>query len=178
MTKPVSGNRSAGKDSNLRAARGIASHIPPGQFLRYLLVGGWNTVFGYTCFFLINRWLSAVITTYPYILAGLASSLINITVAFLGYKWFVFRTKGNYLREWVRTLSIYSGSILISTLALAPLVGLIRHTTRYQTEAPYIAGGIVAVFTVIVSFFGHKHFSFRKTLPATEESQSSNNRVR
>ena len=142
---------------------GMAKHIPPGQFLRYLLIGGWNTVFGYTCFFLINRWLATVMPAYSYIAANLVSNLIAITVAFLGYKWFVFRTKGNYLREWLRTLAIYSGSVLVSTLALAPLVGLIRHTTRFQTEAPYIAGALVAVFTVISSFFGHKHFSFRKS---------------
>jgi len=156
-----------------KARGGITSHIPPGQFLRYLLVGGWNTAFGYTCFFMMNRWLSTVITTYPYIVASLASSLINITLAFLGYKWFVFRTRGNYLREWLRTLTIYSGGILISTLALAPLVGLIRHTTRYQTEAPYIAGAVIAVFTVISSFLGPRHFSFRKTPSTTDEPRNS-----
>ncbi len=60
------------------------------------------------------------------------------------------------------TLAVYSGSVVISTLALAPLVGLIRHTTRYQSEAPYLAGALVAAFTVISSFLGHKHFSFGK----------------
>lgn len=169
MSNPASGTG--------KAKGGIASHIPPGQFLRYLLVGGWNTVFGYSCFFLMNRWLSTVITAYPYIVASLASGLINITVAFLGYKWFVFRTRGNYLREWLRTLAIYSGSILLSTLALAPLVGLIRHTTRYQTEAPYIAAAIIAILTVIASFFGHKHFSFRKTRSSSDEPQSSDTRA-
>jgi putative flippase GtrA len=146
-----------------KAKSGIASHIPPGQFLRYLLVGGWNTVFGYGCFFLANRWLATVMTAYSYLVASLLSSLVAITVAFLGYKWFVFRTRGNYLREWLRTLAVYSGSILISTLALAPLVGLIRHTTRYQTQAPYIAGAILAAFNVFSSFLGHRHFSFRKS---------------
>lgn len=160
-----------------KAPRGITSHIPPAQFLRYLLVGGWNTVFGYTCFFLLNRWLSTVITAYPYIVASLASSLINITVAFLGYKWLVFRTRGNYLREWIRTLTVYSGSILISTLALAPLVGLIRHTTRYQTQAPYIAAAILAVVTVIGSFLGHRHFSFRKPHSSSDKPQSSDTRA-
>ena len=55
----------------------LTGHIPPGQFLRYLLVGGWNTVFGYTCFFLMNRWLTTVITAYPYLVTGLppASSI-------------------------------------------------------------------------------------------------------
>lgn len=152
---------------------GFAGHIPPAQFLRYVLVGGWNTVFGYTCFFLINRWLSTAMTAYSYIAASLLSNLVAITVAFLGYKWFVFRTKGSYLREWLRTLTVYSGSVLVSTVALAPLVGLIRHATRYQAEAPYIAAAFVAVFTVVSSFFGHKHYSFRKTPGLGEESVES-----
>jgi putative flippase GtrA len=144
------------------ARSGIARHIPPAQFLRYLLIGGWNTLFGYTCFFLMNRWLSTIMPAYSYIAASLISNLISISVAFLGYKWFVFRTRGNYLREWLRTLAVYSGSILLSAVLLAPLVGLIRHVTHYQSQAPYIAGAIVTIFTVISSFLGHRHFSFRK----------------
>jgi putative flippase GtrA len=153
--------------------RKFAAHIPPGQFLRYILIGGWNTVFGYTCFFLTNRWLSTFMPAYSYIAASMVSSFIAISVAFLGYKWFVFRTRGNYLREWLRTFTIYSGSILVSTLALAPMVGLIRYTTRYQTEAPYIAGAVVTVFGVIGSFLGHKHFSFRKASATPDESSGS-----
>ena len=91
----------------------------------------------------------------------------------LRYKWwFVFRTKGNYLREWLRTLIVYSGTILNSAIALAPLVGLIRHTSRYQTQAPYIAGALVALFTVISSLFGHKHLSFRQTSPGSRVQES------
>jgi putative flippase GtrA len=71
----------------------FARHIPPTEFLRYILVGGWNTLFGYTCFFLMNRWLSRVLPAYSYIAASLTSNLIAITVAFLGYKWFVFRKR-------------------------------------------------------------------------------------
>ena len=147
----------------------IARRLPSAQFLRYLVVGAWNTVFGYTCFFLFNRWLATVMPAYSYIAANLAANFIAITVAFLGYKWFVFRTRGNYLREWLRTLTVYGASVAFSTLALAPLVGLIRHTTRYQSQAPYIAGAVVAIFTVLSSFFGHRHFSFRKTSPAHED---------
>jgi putative flippase GtrA len=171
MIDPISSPGVVSKDMRGGLLSGVTSHIPPGQFLRYLLVGGWNTVFGYTCFFLMNRFLSTMITAYPYIVAGLASSLINITVAFLGYKWFVFRTKGKYLREWLRTLAIYSGSIVFSTLALAPLVGLIRHTTPYRSQAPYIAAAIVMAFTVVGSFFGHRHFSFRRTVSLAETDE-------
>ena len=141
---------------------GLAGFVPSGQFLRYLLVGGWNTIFGYACFFLTNRWLARVMPEYSYLAASLLASLIAVSVAFLGYKWFVFRTRGNYLREWLRTLAVYSGSILVSTVALAPLVGLFRHFTKYQEQAPYIAAALVTVFTVVSSFLGHRHFSFRK----------------
>jgi putative flippase GtrA len=160
----------SGPESNEEAGRSrLRRTIPSPQFLRYLLIGAWNTAFGYTCFFLMNRWLATVMPAYSYIAANLLANLIAITVAFLGYKWFVFRTKGNYLREWLRTLMVYSASVIFSTLALAPLVGLIRHTTRYQTQAPYIAGALVAIFTVLSSFFGHRHFSFRKASAAIEE---------
>lgn len=135
--------------------------VPAAQFVRYLVVGGWNTVFGYACFAMMNHWLALLLPAYAYVAAYIASSLINISVAFLGYKWFVFRTKGNYIREWLRTLAIYSGSMVFGAFALAPLVGLIRHTTRLQTEAPYIAGAMVTIFMVISSYLGHRHFSFR-----------------
>jgi putative flippase GtrA len=140
----------------------MGRHFPPGQFLRYMLIGGWNTAFGFGCFFVMNRWLATLMPAYSYMAAYLASSVINITVAFLGYKWFVFRTRGNYFREWVRTLAVYGGSMVFATLALAPLVGLIRYATRYQTEAPYIAGALITIVTVISSFLGHRNFSFRK----------------
>ena len=151
--------------------KGIARHIPSGQLFRYLLIGGWNTLFGYTCFFLMNRWLSQVMPVYSYIAASLASNMISITVAFLGYKWVVFRTKGNYLREWFRSLMVYGGTMVFSAVALAPLVGLIRHTTHYQTEAPYISAAMVAIITMISSFFGHKHLSFREAKTVTERCE-------
>jgi putative flippase GtrA len=156
-----------------RTRTGLAGFVPSGQFLRYLLVGGWNTVFGYGCFFLVNRSLATLMPEYSYLAASLISNLIAVSVAFLGYKWFVFRTRGNYLREWLRTLAIYSGSILVSTVALAPLVGLIRHFTRYQGQAPYIAAALIAVFTVASSFLGHRHFSFRKAPPQKDAPKDS-----
>ena len=41
------------------------------------------------------------------------------------------------------------------------VVGAIRHLTSYQREAPYIAGALLTGVNVVVSFFGHKKFSFR-----------------
>src|ERR1700674_2234048 len=86
----------------------LTRHIPPGQFGRYLLVGLGNTVFGYATF----AFFTAILDRYvpqSYMLASVLASVLNITVAFLGYKWFVFKTKGNYLREWGRCVGVYGG---------------------------------------------------------------------
>lgn len=141
--------------------RSAARHVQPGEFFRYCLVGAWNTLFGYTCFFVVNLVLTRAKLPYSYVTASLVANLIAITVAFLGYKLFVFRTKGNYLKEWLRCLAVYSGAMILSAAALPPLVGLIRHSTRYQVQAPYIAGAVVCIAAVLSSFFGHKHISFR-----------------
>jgi putative flippase GtrA len=134
--------------------------LPARQFGRYLIVGAWNTLFGYGCYALLTALLQPRFR-YGYVAASLLANLINITVAFLGYKWFVFKTKGNYLHEWARCVVVYSGGIVLGTAALPPLVALIRRSTSLTTGAPYLAGAIVTGLTVIYSFVGHKKFSFR-----------------
>lgn len=143
--------------------REFTSHIPPGQFARYLVVGLWNTGFGYGVFALLTALLNPVVA-HSYMWALAVSSLINITVAYLGYKWFVFKTRGNYLREWARCVMVYGSGILMGLIVLPILVFLIRHNTRFEAQAPYIAGAILTAFTVIYSFLGHKKFSFRSPL--------------
>jgi len=138
----------------------LTRRIPPGQFGRYLLVGAGNTLFGYGSFAFFTAVLSPMIP-HSYIAASVISSLLNISVSFLGYKWFVFKTKGNYLREWIRCVGVYSGGILFGVLALPVLVVVIRRNTRFFSQAPYIAGALLTAFMVVYSFLGHKKFSFR-----------------
>ena len=95
----------------------LTAHIPPAQFSRYLLVGLWNTAFGYGTY----AGLTALLTprmAHAYIVASLIGNLLAITSAFIAYKWFVFKTKGNYLREWLRCVAVYGGAALLGTLLL------------------------------------------------------------
>ena len=138
----------------------LIRHIPRRQFVRYLLVGLWNTLFGYGTFALLTAVLNPLVP-HSYLWASLISSLVNITVAYLGYKWFIFKTKGNYFREWIRCVGVYSGGIVFTLFALPAVVLLIRRNGRFFNEAPYIAGAILMVVVVLYSFFAHKNFSFR-----------------
>ncbi len=138
----------------------LTRHIPPGQFGRYLVVGIWNTAFGYGTFALFTALLDRYMPA-SYMAGALLSGVLNITVSFLGYKWFVFKTKGNYLREWMRCLMVYSGSILIGLASLPPTVFAVSYVTGDPRAAPYIAGALILGVQVILSFLGHRTFSFK-----------------
>ena len=105
--------------------RRLFSHIPPEQLLRFLLVGVWNTVFGYSSFAALTYALSFRWPHNGYIAAGLLASVLNISVAFLGYKKFVFKTKGNYFEEWLRCMVVRGTGVAIGSRS-AP-VRRIRH---------------------------------------------------
>jgi putative flippase GtrA len=133
-----------------------------GQAIRYLLVGAFNTAFGYSLFVGFN-YLFRRLGVYGSEIASLLANIVSITAAFLGYKWFVFRTRGNYLREWLRCLSVYGGSMLFTLAMLPPATLLLRRWTPHPQLASNLAAAILAVVTVASSYFGHKHFSFRRS---------------
>jgi putative flippase GtrA len=130
------------------------------EVVRYLMVGGFNTVFGYGCFAAFNMALEPL-GAHAYLLASLLANLVAISVAFLGYKWFVFRTRGNYVREWLRCMAIYSTTILVTLAGMPMVVTLLRHT-RFSKHAPYIAAAVMALVTIALGYLGHKHISFRR----------------
>ena len=146
-----------------------ATRLVSWQFIRYLLVGGWNTAFGFATYSLLT-WLLTKRIAHGYIYAAVLSNIINISVAFLGYKWFVFKTKGNYLREWMRCFVVYGVAALPGLFLLPILVNALVYSTHLGTKAPYVAGALLTATTVVYSFFGHKKFSFRTsatTAPTT-----------
>ena len=134
------------------------------QFIRYLLVGGFNTIFGYGLFALLNWLFTDRLGPYSYMYACLLASPISITVAFLGYKWFVFRTNGNYVVEWFRCLGVYGSSTIIGLAGMPILVPILRAHLSEPEQASYLAGALLTAVTVVFSFIGHKNVSFKQDL--------------
>jgi putative flippase GtrA len=131
------------------------------QFARYVAVGGFNTLFGYGLFALLN-WALSRVMPYGYLAATLLGNLIAVTVAFLGYKWIVFRTAGNYLREWLRCIGVYGTGMAISFAGMAILVPIARRHMLHPQRAPYVVGAALTLVMVVVSFVGHRNISFRE----------------
>jgi len=151
----------------------FVSHLPAGQVVRYLLVGAWNTLFGYCCFFAFAWLFLKLMPLHPSLAASIASLVatpVSITVSFIGYKFLVFKTKNNLLREYARSLLVYLPALLINAIAIAPLTAILRHVfPQHIQQAPYVAGALLTCFSVVTSFFGHKHISFRDPLSAHDD---------
>jgi putative flippase GtrA len=182
-----------------RRLQRIVNLFPGGQFLRYICVGAFNTMFGYISFVVALTLLNGVLPQrYMYltvVVASIVSTPVNITVAYFGYKFFVFRTQGNYLMEWLKCFAVYGTGMIPGLIALSALTRLlqsiihhhaaqlhlllasveahlggrtlatVQHLATGKAMAGYIAGAIIIGLSTIYSFVGHKKITF-KTKPA------------
>jgi putative flippase GtrA len=120
--------------------------------VRFLLVGGFNTVFGYALFVALQETLGE---TLHYLGVLLVAHVISTLVAFAGYRYIVFRVRGNVLVDLLRFWSLYAAVLAVNAVALPALVEL--------GGVPVIlAQGVFLVLTIIVSYVGHGRFSFRR----------------
>jgi putative flippase GtrA len=146
--------------------------LPVGEPLRFLIAGGCNTIFGIADTLLMTWLFIHLLPSRTVLMTSVAmaiSTVINITVSFLSYKIFVFRAHGHYIEEYLRSLLVYLPALVISTTAVAPLTILLRHLLTRPLLAPYVAQGGVVLFSMVTSFLGHKHITFRKkTVERTE----------
>ncbi len=173
----------------------VAALFPAGQVVRYLCVGLFNTAFAYVTFAvvltLLNNALPQRLLYLTVVLSSVIVTPLNITVAFLGYKFFVFRTQGNFVGEWLRCFAVYGTGMIPGLIALSALTRLLQstfhrdsvplhailgnfeqhlsgaplrwvsHIATGKAMAGYVAGALMIVFTTLYSFMGHKHVTFK-----------------
>jgi putative flippase GtrA len=140
--------------------------LPSGEVIRFLLVGGFNTAFSLALYsglvILIGRSFPDIGKPVVADIAFAISTPIAITVAFLCYKHFVFRTKGNYLKEWLRCFAVYSVSFPMGLAILPTATHLFQRLALTHPYAPFLAGIVNSVIIACYSYFAHKKFSFKR----------------
>jgi putative flippase GtrA len=122
------------------------------QGLRYLVIGGWNTLFGFGMFSVLQIAFGDEIN---YLILLTFSTILAILNAYVGYRLFVFKVKGRWIRDLGRFSLVYVTSYLFNLAALPLLV-------EVAGLPILLAQAILTATTVMMSFFAHRSFSFRR----------------
>lgn len=140
---------------------------PPGFLLRlirdqraaFLIVGGINTVAGFGFFVLADLTLGSVIDAAAGPVVGslvvlAVAHVLGVLFAFVLHRRFVFKVTGHVLRDLVRFESVYLVALGINAVTLPLLVafGIPR----------LVAQALITLVTTVVSYVGHRFFSFRR----------------
>src|SRR5664280_1183371 len=119
--------------------------------LLYLVVGGWNTAFGYGIWAFLQFLLG---NHLHYLVVVLISWPIAVLNAYVGYRYIVFRSRDSILREFPRFSLVYVVTLVVN-LALLPIALHVLPLNIYAVQA------LLTVLVVVCSYLSHKHFSFR-----------------
>jgi putative flippase GtrA len=116
--------------------------------VRFLIVGVVNTIVGYGLF-------AVFLLFFPYLVSLYLSYAVAVSLAFVLHRRFTFRVRGNVLVDFVRFVGVYVVSLAVNTVVLPVLV-------EFVGLHPLVAQGVALVITTLISYVGHKWFSFRR----------------
>lgn len=131
---------------------------PDGPLLRlikdrriaFLIVGSINTIVGFGWFTLFAYTIGQV---WGYMAALGFAHVASVLCAFVLYRRFVFRVRGRVLRDLLRFEMVYLTALAVNAVLLPLLV----EVGKIQV---LLAQAMIVVATTLVSYFGHRYFSF------------------
>lgn len=118
---------------------------------RYLIVGACNTLIGYFSgiylYFLFKDNLSIVFIS-------IISSILSITISYLTYKIFVFKTRGNWIREYMKCYMVYGGISILNIFMIWLFVDVLKVNI-------WLSLGSSTLIVTVLSYLGHNFFTFK-----------------
>lgn len=141
-------------------SRGLAARLTDdssgSQVVRYLLVGVWNTIFGYLVFVVVWQLAGARI---GYGGTLVVTIVVSVLQSYATQRWLVWRSQNAVRRELPRFLAVYAASYALNFVLLWLLVD--------HAGVPVLVAQAVATAAVVVtSFLLLRSFTFRQHAPA------------
>lgn len=139
---------------NHRAMRVIATQLyaKHGLKIRFLCVGGINTLVGITCFPAIYFLVPVVRPHYLFLMV--VCQIFCISFSYLTNKYFVFRAKKTSLLEYLRFTCFYNIIFVVNLIILPWLVA-------HEHFNPALVQLVINIFIAMSSYFWHRHITFK-----------------
>lgn len=128
--------------------------------VRFVLVGIWNTIFGYLIFFVLDSLFINLFTKryFAYMSAMILGQIIATINAFIFHKHITFKSKvkgKGIIIEFLRFCLTYVVTFSLSLILLPFFAEIFK-------IQPKISAGIVILICTVISYVGHSRFSFKK----------------
>jgi putative flippase GtrA len=118
------------------------------QAFKFILVGILNTLVGYGVYFTLLYF------NIHYILSLLIANIVGITHSFIWNKWWTFRSNKHIKHELPKFITVYGVTFILNLVLLVVFVELLKFDKR-------IAQLFALLFTTVISYIGHKLWSFK-----------------
>lgn len=121
------------------------------QKIRFLVAGGYNTLFGYLVFALLFLLAGRRV---HYLVIGAFAHVIALTSGFMVYRWLVFLSRNVWYQAFAR---FFVSQLATFGAGIAGLYGLVA----FGHFQPLLAQAVVTCLSVILTYTLHRHYSFR-----------------
>lgn len=121
------------------------------DFIRFIIIGCLNAAISYIIFAIAVLLLGQG----QYQLCVALQWILSSVISYLNQKFFVFCTKGNYVKEYLKCCSTWVVSYLLNVVILEIFV-------RYITKNVYIAQFIALAVVSAATYLLFKLFAFKK----------------
>ena len=122
------------------------------NFIRFLIIGSLNALISY-CIYAISVF---IIGENHYQLCVFLQWAISSVFSYLNQKFFVFGTKGNYIKEYLKCCTTWALSYFLNVIILEVLV-------RYLIKNVYIAQFTALIIVSVLTYILFKRFAFKKS---------------
>jgi len=135
--------------------RGLLLRVVTDQRVAFAMVGGVNTLLGIAWFALFQTLLGSRLGPYGYMVSLVCGYSTSILCAFFLHRYLVFRVRGHFWLDLGRFTLVNCAGLGANAVLLPAVV----ETTHWH---PIIAQAVVAIGVAVISYAGHKYFSFRR----------------
>ena len=119
------------------------------QRIRFILVGGINFFVSYVTY------VTMIYLGAHYFIANIAMTVVGVPISYILHKHFTFRQHTRSLTEALRFFSVYVINFLLINLSSYIQIYILKCNS-------YFAGAINIVLITLLSWFGHRYFSFKQ----------------
>ncbi len=128
--------------------------------IRFVLIGGLNAGISYlifaVLFFLLGSGYDQICIVGQWVLSS--------PVSYLNQKFFVFNTRGNYLKEYAKCISTWAVSYFLNVI-------IYEMFTKFLIKNEYIAQFVSLFLVSVVTYVLFKYFAFKIKKNRTDASE-------